>query len=84
MAEEAIVSSAPANNQDGGEIAVGTDAEERQQQSPEDGSSKKIYTAGDREALAKELLPPDVIHYLKEEFRAEFTGVRDMKDRKLY
>ena len=36
------------------------------------------------EVLAKEMLPEDVVHYLKEEFRAEFRQLRSMKDRKLY
>lgn len=44
----------------------------------------KVYSAAEREALAKKMLPSDVVEYLKEEFRAEFTNVRRLNDRKLY
>lgn len=44
----------------------------------------KIYSAAERQALAKEILPPDVIEYLQEEFRAEFNSVRKLSERKLY
>ncbi|MEM7673067.1 MAG: hypothetical protein AAF212_06980 [Verrucomicrobiota bacterium] len=44
----------------------------------------KVYTPEERQALAEKMLPPDVIAYLKEEFRAEFTSVRKIGDKKLY
>ena len=46
--------------------------------------SKKIYNSEERQALAEEMLPPDVLEYLKEEFRAQFSAVRNLSDRKLY
>ena len=46
--------------------------------------SEKIYNSEERQALAEEMLPPDVLEYLKEEFRAQFSSVRNLSDRKLY
>ena len=51
---------------------------------PTEEKPSKIYNAEERQALAEEMLPPDVLEYLKEEFRAQFSSVRKLTDRKVY